>query len=123
MKKSSYVAFVLGSISMMLFAFGMCMALVEEWKSLKLGVIVGGIGLVSALVTLLVWRKMEEKPPIKISGKLVGSILMGILGTLTFGLGMVNVMVWNRLVLGIALGLVGILALFTLIPIWKGLKA
>ncbi len=31
MKKSSFVALVLGTVSGMLFAIGMCMALLPEW--------------------------------------------------------------------------------------------
>ena len=45
MKKSSFVALVLGTVSGVLFSLGMCMALVEEWAMLKDGVIMGTAGL------------------------------------------------------------------------------
>ena len=35
MKKSSFVAMVLGTIGGVLFALGMCMALIPEYKGLK----------------------------------------------------------------------------------------
>ena len=44
MKKSSYFALVMGTVSGVMFALGMCMALVEEWAMLKEGAILGGIG-------------------------------------------------------------------------------
>lgn len=31
MKKSNFVAMILGTIGMVFFALGMCMALIEEW--------------------------------------------------------------------------------------------
>ena len=54
MKKSSYFALVMGTVSGVMFALGMCMALVEEWAMLKGGVILGGAGLLLGLVTLLI---------------------------------------------------------------------
>ncbi len=37
MKKSSFVAMLLGTVSGMLFALGMCMALIQEWHSFTPG--------------------------------------------------------------------------------------
>ena len=45
MKKSSFVAMVLGTVSVVLFALGMCMALIPEWNAFKPGVIFGCVGL------------------------------------------------------------------------------
>ena len=52
MKKSSFVAMVLGAISLVFFSLGMCMALLPEWNAFTEGVIFGAIGLVLGLVTL-----------------------------------------------------------------------
>ena len=71
MKKSSFVTMLLGTVSGMLFALGMCMALIPEWDAFKPGIVFGCVGLVLALITLLVWRKMEHKEPIHISGKTI----------------------------------------------------
>lgn len=122
MKKSNFVAIILGTISCIFFALGMCMAMIEEWNAFKPGVVVGCVGLVFALITVLVWRKMENKAPIKITGKAVLTVVIGIIGALALGVGMCFCMVWNRMVLGIIIGLVGILVLLCLIPLCKGLK-
>lgn len=122
MKKSSFVAMILGTISCVFFALGMCMAMIPEWSAFKPGVIVGGIGLLFALITVFVWRRMESKAPIKITGKVALTVIIGIFGALALGVGMCLTMVWSNLILGIVIGLVGILLLLCLIPICKGIK-
>ena len=122
MKKSSYVALVMGTVSGVLFSLGMCMALVEEWTMLKQGAILGGAGLVLGLVTLLVWRKMEHKAPIRVSGKVVVRVLLGVAAALTLGIGLSLCLVLESYVLGTAIGLVGIVMLLGFIPLVKGLK-
>jgi len=122
MKKSSFVAMILGTISCMFFAVGMCMTMLPEWNVFKPGVIIGSVGLIFALITAFVWRKMEHKAPIKITGKAIFTVIVGIIGALGLGVGMCFTMVWSNLILGIIIGLVGILLLLCLIPICKGLK-
>lgn len=122
MKKSSFAALVMGTISGMLFALGMCMALLPEWNSFTQGIIFGCVGIVLGLITLFVWRKIEKKAPIKISGKGVLAIVAGIAGALLLGVGMCFVMVWEKMVVGIMVGIVGIIALLSLIPIINGFK-
>lgn len=122
MKKSSFVAMVLGTISGVFFALGMCMALLEEWNAFKPGVVMGCVGLLLGLITVLVWRKMERKPPIHVSGKSLIIILVAIVGSLGLGVGMCYCMVWDKMVLGILIGLIGIVVLMSLIPICKGFK-
>lgn len=122
MKKSSFVAMMLGTVSGVLFALGMCMALLPEWNAFKPGIIFGSVGIVLGLITLLVWRKMEDKAPIKINGRMLGLTILGIAGALTLGVGMCFCMVWENIVLGTLIGLVGILLLLAIIPITKGIK-
>lgn len=122
MKKSSFVAMVLGTVSGVLFALGMCMALIAEWNSFRPGVILGCAGLLLGLITLIVWRKMEHKEPIHLSGKTVLTVIAGVVGALALGIGMCFSMVWGKLVMGIAIGLVGIVVLLGLIPLTKGIK-
>lgn len=122
MKKSNFVALVLGTVSGVLFALGMCMALLPEWNAFMPGIVLGAVGLLLGLVTLLVWRKMEHKQPVKISGKGVLVVLLAILGALTLGVGMCFCMVWEKLVLGVVVGLVGIVLLLCLIPLVKGIR-
>lgn len=122
MKKSSFVAMLLGTISGVLFALGMCMALIPEWDAFQPGIIFGCIGLVLGLITIVIWRKMEHKQPIQISGKTILTIIVGVIGALALGLGMCFCMVWGKMVIGIIIGLIGIVVLLSLIPLVKGIK-
>ena len=122
MKRSSFVAMVLGTAGGVLFALGMCMALIPEWDAFKPGLIFGCVGLLIGIITLIVWRKMEHKAPIKVSGKTILMIAVGIVGALALGVGMCFCMVWDKMVLGIVIGLLGIVLLLCLVPLIRGIK-
>lgn len=122
MKKSSFVAMVLGTVSGVLFALGMCMALIPEWNAFQPGIIFGCIGLLLGLITLILWRKMEHKAPIRFSGKTILTIIVGIAGALALGVGMCFCLVWGKMIAGIVIGLVGIVVLLCLVPLTRGLK-
>lgn len=122
MKKSSFMAMVLGTASVVLFALGMCMALIPEWNSFKLGVIFGCVGLCLGLITLLVWRKMEHKAPIHFSAKTLFICIIAIAGILGLGVGMCFSMVWGNMIVGVIIGLIGIILLMCLIPLILGIK-
>nr|WP_300776212.1 hypothetical protein [uncultured Acetatifactor sp.] len=123
MKKSTFVAMILGTIGGILFALGMCMALIPEWDAFRPGVVMGVIGAAVLLVMVIVWRRMENKAPVKLSGKTIGAVLIGIAGALLLGVGMCLTMVWSGyMVAGIIVGIVGIVVLLSLIPFVKGLK-
>lgn len=122
MKKSSLVAMVLGSLSGVLFALGMCMALIPQWGAFTQGIVVGVVGIVLALATLAIWRKMTGRGPVHVSGRTVGLALLGVAGALLLGVGMCLTMVWNMMVQGIVVGLVGIVLLIVLIPLAKGVE-
>ena len=122
MKKSNFVALTLGTIGVVCFALGMCMALLPEWGMFQQGIVCGVIGLVILLITAAVWRKMEGKAPIKLNAKTIGAVAVGVLGALLLGVGMCMSMVFGKMVLGIAVGLVGIVVLLLLIPLVKGRK-
>lgn len=122
MKKSNFAALILGTVSGVFFALGMCMALLPEWGMRNQGVVCGVIGIVLGLVTLAIWRKMEGKAPIHISGKTLVTLLVGIVGALLLGVGMCLSMVFGKMVLGIAMGSISIVVLLMLIPLTKGLK-
>ena len=122
MKKSSFVAMILGTVSTVLFALGMCMALLPEWNLFKEGIIFGVAGLLIGIITVFVWRKMENKGPLKFNGKTVLTVLFAIIGALLLGVGMCFCMLWENFVVGVLIGLVGIVALLSLIPIVRGIK-
>jgi len=122
MKKSSFVAMIMGTIGGILLAIGMCMCLLPEWNTFVPGVVMGCIGLIVLLAMVIVWRKMVGKAPIHLTGKTVLAVILGIVGTLLFGVGMCLAMVWSQMVFGIIVGIVGIIVLLSLIPLIKGLK-
>lgn len=122
MKKKNFVSMIMGTVGGILFAIGMCMCLLPEWNAFSQGVVSALAGLVLLLVMLLVRRKMEGKPTIELNAKAIGTVALGIIGALVLGVGMCLVMVWNMLVPGIIVGIVGIVLLLSLIPICKGLK-
>ena len=123
MKKSSFVAMLMGTVSVVLFALGMCMALIPEWGAFLPGIVSGCVGLLLGVITVIVWRKMEHKVPIRFSAKTVFAAVVGVVGALALGIGMCFCMVWNKMVIGIVLGLIGIAILLCLIPLTKGLQA
>ena len=122
MKKKNFVSMIMGTVGGILFASGMCMCLLPQWNALNQGIVMGAAGAVILLAMLIVRRRMEGKPAVKLNGKAVGTILFGIVGALALGVGMCMVMVWNMLIQGILVGLVGIVLLLCLIPIVKGLE-
>ena len=122
MKKSSFVAMIMGTVGGILFAVGMCMCLLPEWDAFQPGLVMGAVGAVILLATLVVWRKMTGKEPIRMSGKTIGITALGVVGALLLGVGMCFVMVWDSIVIGIIIGIVGIVMLLSLIPALKGLK-
>lgn len=122
MKKSSFITLIMGTISGVLFALGMCMVLLPQWNSFTEGIILGGIGIVSGIITLLVWCKAENKKLPKIGIKNFLRILYGIIAALVLGTGICFCLVWQQFLCGTLIGLAGIIMLISLIPIIKGLK-
>ncbi|MGM9634577.1 MAG: hypothetical protein ACI3YE_00330 [Candidatus Avispirillum sp.] len=122
MKKSSFAAMVMGTVSGVLFALGMCMALIPDWNAMKPGIVFGAVGLVLGLVTVIVWRRMEHKPAVRLTLKSVLCTALGIVGALALGVGMCFCMVWDKMVLGILIGIAGIVLLLCLIPLIKGIN-
>lgn len=122
MKKSNFITLILGTIGTVFFALGMCMATITEWNMFRQGIVCGVIGLVVLLADLILWRRMEGKAPIRLSGKTLGTIALAVIGALLLGVGMCLSMVFGKMVLGIVIGLVGIVALLCLIPLTRGLK-
>ncbi len=122
MKKSSFVAMILGVISVLFFGMGMSMTMISEWNAFTPGVAMGCVGLIFALITVIVWRKMENKAPVKLNGKTVLTVLVGMIGALVLGVGMCMVMIWSNIIAGIFVGIMGIVILICLIPLTKGIK-
>ena len=122
MKKKDFVTLIMSTVGGILFALGMCMALIPEWGAMVPGIIVGAVGAVVLLAMVLVRRKMSGKPAIVFNGKAIGITLLGVAGAIILGVGMCMTMIWEMMVPGIIVGIVGIVALLCLIPVVKGLK-
>lgn len=122
MSKKDFVSLILSVVGGILFALGMCMALLPEWGAMTQGIVIGVIGLAVLLVMVMVRRRMDGKPAIVFNGKTIAITLFGIVTAVVFGVGMCMTMVWNMMVPGIAVGIIGIVLLLCLIPICKGLK-
>lgn len=124
MSKKNFVTLLLSTVGGILFAIGMCMALLPEWNAFTPGVVMGVIGAVVLLIMVMARRKMSGKSVfVKLSGKTIGTIVLSIVGVLVFGVGMCMTMVWEGLMIpGIIVGIVGIVLLICLIPLCRGLK-
>ena len=121
MKKSTFIHLIAGTIGGLLFALGMCMCLLPEWNAFEIGVVCTAIGGVSLLIqSIVAWVRSGRK--IHINWKLTGKILYGVLASLVLGVGMCMIMVWNLMLPGIAVGIIGIVMLMMLIPMFVGLK-
>ena len=120
MSKKNFVSLIFATVGGILFALGMCMALIPAWDAFQQGVVLGAAGLAVLLVMALVRRRMAGKPVVAApSARTVGIVL---LGALALGVGMCMTMVWSMMTGGVAVGIVGIILLLCLIPAVKGLK-
>lgn len=123
MEKKNFVTLVLGVVGGLFFALGMCMCLLPEWNMFKPGVVCAAIGIVVLIATVIVYRKMSGKAPIKVNAKVVGKVAYGVLSSLVLGAGMALVLaVEGMMMVGIIVGMVGIVMLLFLIPMCVGLK-
>ena len=93
-----------------------------EWNAFGIGVVltsIGGIALIVMGVMAYIKSVKDKKP---INWKLVGKITYGVVASLILGLGMCMIMVWNLMIVGIIVGIIGIVMLLFLIPMFLGLK-
>ncbi len=121
MKKKDFITLLIGVVAGLLFSIGLCMCLIPEWNTFDVGVKVTAIGIIG-LVVLAAVRFKQAGMKLNVDVKLVGKILFGILGALVLGIGMCMIMVWEMMIPGIVVGIVGIILLLCLIPMCLGLK-
>lgn len=122
MQKKDFVTLILSTVGGILFALGMCMALLPEWNAFMEGIVVGAVGLVVLLIMVIVRRRMSGKKAIVFNGRAIGITLLGVAGAIILGVGMCMTMIWDMMAPGIIVGVVGIVALLCLISAIKGLK-
>ena len=122
LKKSNFVALIMGTLSGVLFALGMCMALLPEWNAFNEGIILGAIGIVLSIITALIWCRMENRKLPKMSGKNLFRSVYAVMAALVLGTGMCMCLIWQQIIGGTLVGLLGIMMLIALIPMIKGIK-
>ncbi len=122
MQKKQFLSLVIGVMGGLLFSVGLCMCLLPEWDMFRPGVVVTVMGAVALILLAVRLRRLSGKGPVKPDWKLIGKLLYGVLAALVMGVGMCLVMVWENLLLGIVVGIVGIGMLLGLIPLFMGLK-
>jgi hypothetical protein len=98
------------------------MALLPEWNVFTEGVIFGSVGIVLGLITVLIRCKMEHKKLPAINGKTLFRVLYTVVAALLLGTGLCMCLVWQQIVWGTLVGLVGFVMLIGLIPLIKGIK-
>ena len=123
MEKRSFMYLVLAVVGGLLFALGMCMCLLPEWNAFAPGAVVTALGVLVLLAIALVRWIAAGKPVARVNWRLVGKAAYGVVSALVFGTGMCLTMVFEGLMIpGILVGVVGIVLLLGLIPVFRGLK-
>lgn len=123
MTKKNFMFLVLAVVGGLLFALGMCMCLLPEWNAFTPGVVVTALGALVLLAIALVRWIMAGRPIAKVNWNKVGKIAYCVVAALVLGAGMAMIMAFEGLMIpGIIVGIVGIVLLLGLIPVFKGLK-
>lgn len=122
MKKSTFAVIAMATFGSVLFGLGICMALIPEWNVFKPGMALEILGAILLIAMVFVWRKSVNKESIKLSGKTIIGILIGVFGSLLLGVGMCLGMIWNHTTIGMMVGIAGIMSLSCMIPVIKSAR-
>ena len=123
MTKKNFTFLVLTVVGGLLFALGMCMCLLPEWNAFKPGVFVAALSALVLLAIALVRWIMAGKPVPTVNWNKVGKVSYCVISLLALGTGMAMIMSFDGLMIpGIIVGIIGIVLLLGLIPVFKGLK-
>ena len=122
MRKNHFITLIVCVVAGLLFSLGLCMCLLPEWNMFTAGVVLTSIGGVALLTMGIIAYVKNAKDRNPINWKLVGKITYGVVAALIMGLGMAMIMVWNLIIWGILVGVIGLLMLLFLIPMFLGFK-
>lgn len=123
MTKKSFAFLVLAVASGLLFALGMCMCLLPEWDAFGPGVVVTALGALALLVLAGVCWVSAGKPMVKVDRKKMGKVIYSVLALLVLGTGMALIMAFEGMLIpGIIVGVIGIVLVLGMIPVFVGLK-
>ncbi|MBR2433442.1 MAG: hypothetical protein IKB21_02405 [Clostridia bacterium] len=122
MKKSHFISLIFCIMAGLAFSIGLCMCLLPEWNAFVPGVVLTAIGGIALIVYGIISYARVAKNKAPINWQLVGNIAFGVVATLILGLGMAMIMVWNLMLWGIIVGVIGLFMLLCLIPMFLGFK-
>ncbi len=120
MKKKYFINLIISVLAGLLFSVGLCMCLLSEWHLLTVGIVLASIGGVVLIIMGII--ALVKNPKKTINWKLIGKITYVVVATLILGFGMAMIMVWNIILWGILVGIIGLLMLLFLIPMFFGLQ-
>lgn len=128
MKKETLLQIILGTVSGLIFAIGMCMCLLPEWNLFKPGVVTTIIGFIILLCIIPIYRKNHpRKPHGPINFGIVLTWVIGVIGSLIMGFGMSKVMVEGSsqtdMMVGIITGIAGLIICVLNYPIYSYIKS
>jgi len=123
MKKETLLEIIIGTIGGLIFAIGMCMCLLPEWKMFTAGVIVAIIGFAILLAIIPIYKKSHpKKKHSPINWKIVATWIIGVIGALILGFGMSRIMIENAeasdMIIGMIFGVIGLLICVLNYPIY-----
>jgi len=128
MKKDTLLEIILGTVGGLIFAIGMCLCLVTEWNTFKIGVVVALVGFIILLCIIPIYRKShpkKERGPINWS--IVFTWVIGVLGSLLMGFGMSKILVGepstNDMIIGMIAGVIGLITCVLNYPIYAYIKS
>ena len=122
MKKETLICIILGTAGGLLFSLGMCMCLLPQWGLFTPGVVFTALGLAILLPIYPIYRKAHPRPPVHVKKRTLTAIACGVGGCALLGLGMSIALLCasSRILLlcGILVGVLGILVLALIYPIY-----
>ena len=122
MKKNHFINLIIGVTAGLLFSLGMCMCLLPEWDLFTVGVVLASIGGVVLVIMGIKAYVKSAKDRAPINWKMVGKIAYGVISALILGVGMSLIMVWDLIIVGVVVGIIGVIMLLFLIPMFLGFK-
>ena len=120
MKKGSFVALIIGIIGLTCLGLGMSMILATAFGTVPMGVVLGIVGVVLCIISVVKACKAEHVRMPRPEGKIIKAILAGIVACVLLGIGLTLALTGGNMVLGIVLGVGGIIVGISIIPIVNG---
>lgn len=122
MKKNQFIKLLYSVVAGLLFSLGMCMCLLPQWDLFVEGIIITAIGAILLIGFGIVSFIKNHKNRAPINWKLVFKVAYCVFSTLILGLSLCMIMVWELMIFGIIVGIIGIIMILFSIPMFIGFK-